>query len=107
MPRAFTSAGPRGWRRRRVSAVETVAFTSMADFAADRPFRQTLTVDPATGMPTNFPRYFRLYESGAFIQDQWTVSRNVSVSLGLRHDYFGTVSEREGRLSSIVLGIVT
>jgi hypothetical protein len=79
-------------------------FNSIADFAADRPFRQTLTVDPATGEPTAFPRYFTLYESGAFIQDQWTVSPKLSVSLGLRHDYFGTVSERDGRLSSIVLG---
>ena len=82
----------------------TFAFNSMADFAADRPFRQTLTVAPQTGLPTAFPRYFRLYESGAFIQDQWRVSSRISVSLGLRHDYFGTVSERDGRLSSIILG---
>ena len=55
-------------------------------------------------MPTNFPRYFTQYETGAFIQDQWTVSDRVSLSLGLRHDYFGTVTEREGRLSSVILG---
>jgi Carboxypeptidase regulatory-like domain len=82
----------------------TYAFNSIADFAADKPFRQTLTVDPVTGQPTSFARFFTQYETGAFIQDQWTVSRNLSVSLGLRHDYFGTVSEEEGRLSSIILG---
>ena len=43
-------------------------------------------------------------ESGLFIQDQWTISPRLSLSLGLRHDYFGTVTEEEGRLSSIVLG---
>jgi hypothetical protein len=80
------------------------AFNSLADFAADRPFRQTLTVDPATGEPTSFGRYFTQYETGAFIQDQWTISQNLSLSLGVRHDYFGTVSEREDRLSSIILG---
>jgi hypothetical protein len=79
-------------------------FNSIGDFIADRPFRQTLTVQPDTGLPTNFPRYFTQYETGAFIQDQWTLSRHVSLSLGLRHDYFGTVSERDGRLSSVVLG---
>jgi len=82
----------------------TFTFNSLADFAADRPFRQNLTVDPTTGVPTGFPRYFTQYETGAFLQDQWTVSSRLTVNLGLRHDYFGTVSERDGRLSSIVLG---
>jgi len=82
----------------------TFTFNSIADFAADRPFRQTLTVDPATGEPVGFPRHFAQVETGAFIQDQWTVSRRVSISLGLRHDYFGTVSERDRLLSSIILG---
>lgn len=80
------------------------AFNSIGDFIADRPFRQTLTVQPDTGDPTNFPRYFTQYETGAFVQDQWTLSNRLSVSLGLRHDYFGTVSERDGRLSSVILG---
>ena len=82
----------------------TFTFNSIGDFIADRPFRQTLTVEPNSGLPTNFPRYFTQYESGAFIQDQWTLSDRLSVSLGLRHDYFGTVSERDGLLSSIILG---
>jgi hypothetical protein len=82
----------------------TFAFNSLADFVADRPFRQTLTVDPVTGEPASYPRDFTQYESGLFVQDQWTVGPRLSVSLGLRHDYFGTVSERDGRLSSIVLG---
>ena len=79
-------------------------FTTLASFVADRPFRQQLTVDPVTGEPAAFPRYFTQYESGLFVQDQWTLGSHLSLSLGLRHDYFGTVSEREGRLSSIVLG---
>jgi hypothetical protein len=79
-------------------------FTTLASFVADRPFRQQLTVDPVTGEPASFPRYFTQYESGLFVQDQWTINSRLSLSLGLRHDYFGTVAEREGRLSSIVLG---
>jgi hypothetical protein len=80
------------------------SFNSIADFAADRPFRQTLTVDPATGQPTGFPRFFTQYESGFFWQNDWKVNSRLNLSLGIRHDYFGTVSEREGRLSSIVFG---
>jgi hypothetical protein len=80
------------------------AFNSVADFVNDKPFRQTLTVDPTTGQPAGFPRFFTLYESGLFVQDDWKVNTRLNLSLGLRHDYFGTVTEREDRLSSIILG---
>jgi hypothetical protein len=80
------------------------SFNNISDFITDKPFRQTLTVDPTTGQPSGFGRYFTLYESGLFVQDDWKVSSRLNVSLGLRHDYFGTVSERDGRLSSIILG---
>lgn len=79
-------------------------FLSLADFAADRPFRQTLTVDPFTGQPTNFGRYFTVREGGAFAQDEWKVGPRLNVSLGLRWDFFGDAKEREGRLSSLVFG---
>ena len=82
----------------------TFAFTNMTNFANDVPFQQTLTVEPSTGQPVGFPRYFTLYETGAFVQDQWNVNSRLSLSLGLRHDYFGTVTERDGLLSSIILG---
>jgi Carboxypeptidase regulatory-like domain/TonB dependent receptor len=79
-------------------------FNNLQEFMEDRPFRQNLTVNPATGRPTNFPRYFTLYESGLFIQEDWKIGARWNLSLGVRHDYFGTVTERESRLSSIVFG---
>jgi carboxypeptidase family protein/TonB-dependent receptor-like protein len=79
-------------------------FTSIASFIADQPFRQTLTVNPDTGEPTNFPRYFAQFETAFFFQDDWKVNSRLNLNLGLRHDYFGDVHEREGRLSSLVFG---
>jgi hypothetical protein len=79
-------------------------FTSVLSFIADQPFRQTLTVNPNTGQRTNFPRYFTQFETAFFFQDDWKVTSKLNLNLGLRHDYFGDVSEREGRLSSIVFG---
>lgn len=79
-------------------------FTSIGGFITDQPFSQTLTVNPTTGRPTNFPRYFVQHETAFFVQDDWKVNAKLNLTLGLRHDYFGTVSEREGRLSSIVFG---
>jgi outer membrane receptor protein involved in Fe transport len=80
------------------------AFASISQFAIDAPFRQTLTVNPNTGEPTNFPRYFHLREHGLFLQDDWKVTRRFTANLGVRHDYFGTVAEEHGLLSSIILG---
>lgn len=82
----------------------TYTFTSIASFLADQPFRQTLTVNPNTGQRTNFPRYFVQHETALFFQDDWKITSKLNLNLGLRHDYFGDVREREGRLSSIVYG---
>jgi hypothetical protein len=79
-------------------------FRTAADFAKDNPFSQTLTVNPLTGIPVGFPRYFTLYESGLFVQDDWKVTPRLTLNLGLRHDYFGTVSEKHGLLSSFIPG---
>ena len=79
-------------------------FSSMAAFAADQPLRQTLTVNPNTGEPTGFPRYFHLREHGLFVQDDWKVTSRFTANLGLRHDYFGTVDEEHGLLSSVLFG---
>ncbi len=80
------------------------SFRTALDFAQDNPFTQILTVNPISGIPTGFPRYFTLYESGLFVQDDWKVTPRLTLNLGLRHDYFGTVSEKHGLLSSYIPG---
>ncbi len=73
-------------------------------FVNDQPYRQTLTVNPETGEPTAFPRYFRVFEAGLFAQDDWKVNRRLNLNLGVRWDYFGDAKEKDGLLSSIILG---
>lgn len=80
------------------------AFNNLVDFALDRPFRQTLTVNPATGAPTSFPRFFTVHEAGAFVQDDWKIQPRLTLNLGLRYNFFGAPSERHGLLSSIIFG---
>ncbi len=77
-------------------------FRTALDFAQDNPFSQTLTVNPYTGIPTGFPRYFTVYESGFFFQDDWKLNSHLTLNLGLRHDYFGAASEKHGLLSSFI-----
>ena len=85
-------------------AAGAYSFNNITDFINDKPARQTLTVDPSTGQPSGFGRYFTLYETGLFVQDDWKFNSRLNISLGLRHDYFGTVKERNGLLSSVILG---
>ena len=79
-------------------------FTSVLNFINDTPFRQTITVNPTTGRPTGFPRYFHLTELGFFGQDDWKVNSRLNLNLGVRWDYFGDAKERDGLLSSVILG---
>ncbi len=79
-------------------------FTNLLSFINDQPFRQTLTVNPTTGQPTGFPRYFSIIEAGIFAQDDWKVNSRLNLNLGVRWDYFGDAKEKDGLLSSIILG---
>ncbi len=82
----------------------TFSFSSLANFAADNPFKQTINVDPATGQPTALPRYFHQFEYAIFVQDDWKVTRHLNLNIGVRDDYFGPVAEQHGLLSSIIYG---
>jgi Carboxypeptidase regulatory-like domain len=82
----------------------TYNFASLATFAADNPFKQTINVDPSTGQPTALPRYFHQFEYAIFVQDDWKISRRFNVNIGLRDDYFGPVAEQNGKLASIIWG---
>jgi hypothetical protein len=82
----------------------TFNFSSLAAFAADSPFKQTINVDPSTGRPTALPRYFHQFEYALFVQDDWKITRRLNVNLGVRQDYFGPVAEKNGLLASIIFG---
>ena len=70
------------------------SFTNILDFAQDLPYRQTgpmlnvLTGGPALGL---FQR-IRLLYIAPFVQDDIKVTRNLTLNVGLRYDYFGHLS---------------
>jgi len=79
-------------------------FNGLSTFAADKPYEQTLTVTPATGEPAEQERDFSFFEYGIFAQDDWKVTHRLTLTLGVRNDYFGDPSERRGELTSIIFG---
>lgn len=45
-----------------------------------------------------FDRYFRVKDFSGFIQDDWKVTKDLTINIGLRYDLFGLPAEDQGRL---------
>jgi hypothetical protein len=86
------------------SARPSYYFNNMWDFLNDAPTAENATFDPLTGVPTDFRKDTRQTLYGLFVQDDWRVRDNLTVTLGLRWEYFGSISEENDNLSAVELG---
>jgi hypothetical protein len=83
-------------------------FTNMFDFALDNPVEEShYGFNPSTGeqISYNFLPVFTHW--GAFVNDDWKVKSNLTLSLGIRYDLFGVPYEQhkpKGLFSRLVFG---
>jgi hypothetical protein len=79
-------------------------FNNIWDFLNDAPVQEQAQFDPKTGIPSALRKDTRSSLVGLFVQDSYKLKPNLTVTAGLRWDYFGAVSEKYGKLGTVVLG---
>ena len=84
-------------------------FTDSLFFAADSPYTMSAGVDP--GILTNQPghlasnvRHWRNLEMGAFFQDDWKITRRLTLNLGMRYDLYGRHTELNNQVTTFIKG---
>jgi hypothetical protein len=50
----------------------------------------------------DFDRYFKVNDFSGFFQDDWKVSRNLTINFGVRYDLYGLPYENEGQLVNFI-----
>ena len=67
----------------------------------------TRYVDPRTGEPVTAYSELTQTEWAIFINDDWKVSRTLTVNAGLRYENYGTFKDSDGELRNLVYGAGT
>jgi hypothetical protein len=80
------------------------SFTGLWNLANSAPIFEQINVNPTTGAPADAQRYFRTRTYALFVQDDWKVTHNLTVNLGLRWEYFTPLREKYNNLTNLQFG---
>ncbi len=76
-----------------------IGFSDFADFLTGSPITyQANGFITTTFLQGDANRYYRSKETGWYLQDKFQLRSNLSISAGLRFDYHGGLTEKNGRL---------
>src|SRR5262249_46303704 len=74
------------------------------DFANDAPTLEGGDFNPVTGVPQSSIKHIRSNIYAFFVQDDYKLKPNLTLNLGLRWEYFGPLHEKDGLISTALLG---
>src|ERR1700722_4874244 len=86
------------------NGVPSYNFFNIWDFLNDAPQREQANFNPVTGIPTTLRQDDRQDIWGLFIQDDFKIRSNLTLSVGLRWSYFGPLSSKEGNMFTAIPG---
>ena len=78
-------------------------------FAIDAPYLEDVGVDPgfASGTPAHLAtsiRHWRNWDVGAYLKDDWKISRRLTLNLGLRYDLYTRNTELNDLATTFIKG---
>lgn len=79
-------------------------FNNIWDFLNDAPNSENAQSDPQTGVPSALRKDLRSNIVGLFFQDSWKARSNLTLTAGLRWEYFGAITEKNGKLATVEFG---
>jgi Carboxypeptidase regulatory-like domain/TonB dependent receptor len=84
--------------------VPSYSFFNMWDFLNDAPHTESSNFNPNTGAPTTNRQDQRENIWGIFVQDDLKVRPNLTLNLGLRYSYFGSLSSKQDNMYRAIPG---
>jgi len=79
-------------------------FSNIWGFLNDAPIAESAQSDPKTGVPSALRKDLRDNIVGLFFQDNYKVRPNLTLTAGLRWEYFGPITEKNGLLATVDFG---
>ena len=84
--------------------IPSYSFASLLDYADDEPLSMTRSVNPLTSQPTTVYVGLRTRSFALFFNDDWKATRKLSLTLGLRYEYFGPHTDSNDRGTNLIFG---
>ena len=79
-------------------------FYNLWDFLNDAPEAENGAFQATTGFPGGFRNDNRENMWGIFFQDDWKVRPNLTLSAGLRYNYFGSITDKDNNMGVLRFG---
>ena len=79
-------------------------FYNLWDFLNDAPEQESGPFQATTGFPGGYRNDNRENMWGIFFQDDWKARPNLTLSAGLRYNYFGAITDKDNNMGAVRFG---